>query len=149
MTQDLRELTIRLGSEPFLDLVTFRRDGRGVHTPVWAGTDGRQIFVSTWAYSGKVKRARNFPGVALIPCDGPGNILPGADYVMGQCEILDKSEFKPGVRAFKAKYGTQFALMWASRWGFRLLRKRRVWLLVTLTPDVPPPPIAPPAAPAR
>jgi PPOX class probable F420-dependent enzyme len=142
-------LTAALGAEPFVDLVTFRRDGRPVHTPVWVSTDGARLFVSTFGDSGKVKRARNDPRVAVAACDGPGALLPGAWYVMGRAELLDRSEFRAGVRAHRRKYGTHFAIMWPARWLFLLAGHKRVWLLVTLTPEVPAPPIpAPRPAPA-
>ena len=144
-----RALTARLGAEPFIDLVTFRSDGRPVHTPVWVGTDGQRLFVSTFGDSGKVARIRADPRVAVAPCGGRGEIAPGTAYVTGRCELLTRSEFRPGVRAFKAKYGRHFSLMWATRWGFRLVGKPRVWLLITLTPDivvvVDPPPPGPPS----
>lgn len=144
------ELTAALGAEPFVDLVTFRRDGTPVHTPVWVSTDGRALFVSTFGDSGKVKRAGNDPRVAVAACDGPGRLLPGAWYVMGRAELLDRSEFRPGVRAHRRKYGTHFAIMWPARWLFRVAGHKRVWLLITLTPQVPAPPIAAPVpAPLR
>ncbi len=139
-----QHLTATLGSEPFIDLVTFRRDGRAVHTPVWVSTDAQRLFVSTFGDSGKVKRAVNNPRVAVAACDGPGRLLPGASYVMGDAELLDRSEFRPGVRAHRRKYGTHFAIMWPARWLFLVAGHKRVWLLITLTPEVPAPPIPPP-----
>jgi hypothetical protein len=59
--------------------------------------------------------------------------------------VLDRSEFRPGVRAHRAKYGRHFSLMWPARWPLRLVGKKRVWVLVTLTPEVDLPPIPPPA----
>lgn len=141
-------LTAALGSEPFVDLVTFRRDGRPVHTPVWVSTDGDRLFVSTFGDSGKVARVRHTSRVAVAACDGPGRLLPGAWYVAGQAELLDRSEFRPGVRAHRAKYGRHFSIMWPARWLFRVAGHPRVWLLITLTPDAVLPPIPPPVAPA-
>jgi PPOX class probable F420-dependent enzyme len=147
--RERRELTATLGSQPFVDLVTFRRDGRPVHTPVWISTDGRRLFVSTFGHSGKVKRVRHTPLVAVAACDGPGNLLPGARYLAGSAELLDRSEFRAGVRAHRGKYGRHFSIMWPARWVLRLAGRRRVWLLITLTPDVGLPPIPPPDVPLR
>jgi hypothetical protein len=80
----------------------------------------------------------------VAACDGPGNLLPGESYVAGRAEVLDRSEFRPGVRAHRAKYGGHFSLMWPARWPLRLVGKKRVWVVVTLTPDVDLPAIAPP-----
>jgi PPOX class probable F420-dependent enzyme len=141
---DARSITIALGNEPFVDLVTFRADGSAAHTPVWVSGDGERLFVSTFGHSFKVARARANPVVALAACDGPGQLLPGATYVAGRAEVLDRSEFRPGVSAHRAKYGVHFGLMWPARWPLRLVGKKRVWILVTLTPEVVLAPIPPP-----
>lgn len=138
-------LTAALGAQPFVDLVTFRRNGSPVHTPVWVSTDGTELFVSTFGDSGKVARAREQALVAVAACDGPGNLLPGAQYVAGRAVVLARSEFRPGVRAHRAKYGRHFSIMWPARWLFRVAGHPRVWLLVRLTPEVGLPPIPPPA----
>lgn len=142
---DVRAETLRLGAEPFVDLVSFRPDGSAAHTPVWVSGDEDRLFVSTFADSWKVRRVRANPLVAVAACDGPGAVLPGESYVAGRAEVLDRSEFRPGVRAHRAKYGRHFALMWPARWPLRLVGKRRVWILVTLTPGVALPPVPPPA----
>ncbi len=138
---DARTQTRRLGDEPFVDLVSFRPDGSAAHTPVWVSGDGERLFVSTFGDSWKITRIRANPLVAVAACDGPGALLPGESYVAGRAEILDRSEFRPGVRAHRAKYGRHFSLMWPARWPLRLVGKKRVWVLVTLTPEVVLPPI--------
>ncbi len=125
-----------LEAEPFVDLVTFRADGSDAHTPVWVSGDGSRLFVSTFAHSYKVARLRTDPRVAVAACDGPGALLEGATYVAGRAEVLDRSEFRPGVRAHRAKYGRHFGLMWPARWPLRLVGRRRVWLLVTIEPGI-------------
>jgi PPOX class probable F420-dependent enzyme len=141
---DAREETRRLGAEPFVDLVSFRADGSPAHTPVWDSGDAERLFVSTFGDSWKVRRIRANPLVAVAACDGPGALLPGESYVAGRAEVLDRSEFRVGVRAHRAKYGRHFALMWPARWPLRVLGKKRVWVLVTLTPDVVLTPVPPP-----
>jgi PPOX class probable F420-dependent enzyme len=141
---DAAAQTRRLEAEPFIDLVTFRADGSAAHTPVWVSGDGSRLFVSTFGDSYKVKRVRANPRVAVAACDGPGALLPGESYVAGTAEVLDRSEFRPGVRAHARKYGNHFRIMWPARWPLRLVGKKRVWVLVTLTPDVALPPIPPP-----
>jgi PPOX class probable F420-dependent enzyme len=134
----------RLADEPFVDLVSFRADGSAAHTPVWVSGDGRVLFVSTFGDSWKVRRIRSNPLVAVAACDGPGQVLPGEQYVAGRAEVLDRSEFRPGVRAHRRKYGTHFSLMWPARWPLRLVGKKRVWIVVEPTPQVALPHIDPP-----
>ena len=142
---DVRAETRRLGDEPFVDLVSFRPDGSAAHTPVWVSGDGERLFVSTFGDSWKVRRMLADPLVAVAACDGPGTLLPGESYVAGRAEVLDRSEFRPGVRGHRAKYGGHFSIMWPARWPLRLVGKKRVWVLVTLTPEVALPHIDPPA----
>lgn len=130
------DLTRALGDERFVDLVTFRADGSPAHTPVWVSGDGSRLFVSTFGDSYKVARARREPLVAVAACDGYGELLPGASYVAGRAEVLDRSEFRDGVRAHRAKYGRHFSVMWPARWPLRLVGKKRVWVVIELTPDV-------------
>jgi PPOX class probable F420-dependent enzyme len=131
----------RLGDEPFIDLVSFRADGSPAHTPVWVSGDGSRLFVSTFGDSFKVTRMTANPTVAIAACDGPGAVAPDEDYVAGHAEVLDRSEFRPGVRAHRAKYGRHFSLMWPARWPLRLIGKKRVWVVITLTPGATLPPI--------
>ena len=130
------DLVRALGDERFVDVVSFRADGSPAHTPVWVSGDGRRLFVSTFGDSHKVARIRRDALVAVAPCDGYGELLPGAAYVAGRAEVLDRSEFRDGVRAHRAKYGRHFSVMWPARWPLRLVGKKRVWILVELTPDV-------------
>lgn len=144
MDERTRALTRALGDEPFVDLVSFRADGSAAHTAVWVSGDGERLFVSTFGDSYKVRRIAANPLVAVAACDGPGNLLPGASYVAGRAVVLDRSEFRPGVRAHRAKYGRHFSVMWPARWAFRLVGKKRVWILIDLDPSAPLPPIDPP-----
>jgi PPOX class probable F420-dependent enzyme len=137
-----RELTRRYATEPFLDLVSFRPDGSPAHTPVWVSGDEDELFVSTFADSYKVARVKAHPLVALAVCDGPGNVARDEPFVAGWARVLDASEFKPGVRAHRHKYGRHFALMWPARWPLRLIGKRRVWIIIQVAPDQPLPEIA-------
>jgi PPOX class probable F420-dependent enzyme len=138
---EARAIARRLGDEPFVDLVTFRADGSAAHTPVWVSGDGERLFVSTFGDSHKVRRARANPVVAVAACDGHGNVAEDEPYVAGRAVVLDRSEFRPGVRAHRAKYGGHFAIMWPARWPLRLVGKKRVWILIEPMPDVALPPI--------
>jgi PPOX class probable F420-dependent enzyme len=143
---DLDAVARALAAEPFVDLVSFRADGSPAHTPVWVSGDGGRLLVSTFRHSWKVARIRADPRVAVAACTGHGELLPGAAYVAGRAQVLDRSEFRPGVRAHRAKYGGHFSIMWPARWPLRLIGKRRVWILVELVdedlPPIPPPVIA-------
>lgn len=76
--------------EEFALLVTFRRSGEPVPTPVWFGMDHDHLYVESLADAGKVKRLRHDRRVRVAPCtfrgkptgpftDGVGRILGAAD----------------------------------------------------------------------
>ncbi|WP_326560905.1 PPOX class F420-dependent oxidoreductase [Micromonospora sp. NBC_01796] len=73
----------------YVNVTTFRRDGRPVPTPVGVVVDGGEVFVLTGRDSGKVKRIRNNPLVTLVPCDMNGRIAAGAAPVEGRARLLD------------------------------------------------------------
>jgi PPOX class probable F420-dependent enzyme len=62
-------------NQPFLNIETKRKDGTVMPTPVWFVQDGDVLYVRTIDGSGKVKRARNFPAVRVMPCDAQGGAL--------------------------------------------------------------------------
>jgi PPOX class probable F420-dependent enzyme len=58
-----------------VDLVTYRKDGRPVHTPVLSTSRGATLLIRTHDTAGKLKRLRNNPAVEVAPCDGRGRLL--------------------------------------------------------------------------
>ena len=65
--------------EKYVSLVTFRRDGRAVTTPVWFAAVGEEFGVITETNVGKVKRIRNNPRVTVQVCDYSGKVVPASD----------------------------------------------------------------------
>jgi uncharacterized protein len=72
-------------------LVTFRRDGTAVPTPVWfALLDDRCFVASTEERTAKVRRIRRDPRARVFPCDSRGKPLgPGVE---GTARILETKE---------------------------------------------------------
>jgi PPOX class probable F420-dependent enzyme len=64
--------TATLAKEPVISLVTFKRDGTPVATPVWCAGEDHSLLVYTEADSGKVKRIRHDPHVTVAPCSFRG-----------------------------------------------------------------------------
>ena len=56
-------------------LVTYRRDGTPVPTPVWAAPAGGTLYVRSERNSGKVKRLRRDPRLLVAPCTVRGRPL--------------------------------------------------------------------------
>lgn len=106
----------------YVSLVTFRRDGREVATPVWIVTDGGRAFFLTDRGTGKFKRLGDGGRVRFAPCDLRGRRIPG-DWEESSARRLPDSdqELEQAVeRAFVRKYGWAYR---AINWGYRLLGK--------------------------
>jgi PPOX class probable F420-dependent enzyme len=86
-------------------LVTYRRDGTPVATPVWAapGDDGR-FYVRTERTAGKVKRLRNDARVLIAPCTVRGRPL-GAPFEAHARVLAAGAEQARGERALARRYG--------------------------------------------
>ncbi len=75
-----------LEGHQYMNLVTYRKNGVAVGTPVWfAEADGR-LYMLTLPNAGKIKRVRANPSVAVAACDGRGR-LRGPE-VVGMAQIL-------------------------------------------------------------
>ena len=69
-----------LEGQKYALLVTFRKDGTPVPTPVWFGIDDGRFVVSTEERTAKVKRMRRNPRVRVFPSDPRGKPLgPGVE----------------------------------------------------------------------
>jgi uncharacterized protein len=84
-------------------LVTYRRDGRPVSTPVWAAPAGGVLYVRTERTSGKVKRLRADPRLLIAPCTAGGRPLGAPLEASGR--VLDSFEEPAAERALAARYG--------------------------------------------
>jgi len=71
-------------------LVTFKRSGEAMPSPINHGVAVGKLYVRTDASTGKVKRLRNNPRVILVPCSFRGK--PTGPVVAGIARILPESE---------------------------------------------------------
>ena len=86
-------------------LVTFRRDGTAVPTPVWfALLDDRRFVTHTEERTSKVRRIRRDPRARVFPCDSRGKPLgPGVEAT---ARILETSEERQQAEAgLDRRYG--------------------------------------------
>ena len=76
-----RETAWKLAGGRYISLVTFRRSGDRVPTPVWFAEHMGKLYVMTRSDSGKMKRIRNNPRIEIAPCTIRGKpldkFLPG------------------------------------------------------------------------
>jgi uncharacterized protein len=86
-------------------LVTYRRSGQPVPTPVWFGLDdtGAVLYVRTEGGAGKVKRIRANPRVLVGPASARGK--PAGPLAEGRARVLPASEVERAERVLQANYG--------------------------------------------
>jgi PPOX class probable F420-dependent enzyme len=85
-------------------MVTFRRTGEAVPSPVWFGLDDEgRAFVRTMHDAGKVKRIRNDPRALIAPSTLRGK--PKGPALAGKARVLPKEEWPHAEAALVAAYG--------------------------------------------
>ena len=84
-------------------VVSYRRDGTPIPTPVWFGLDEGRVYFRAEGDSGKVKRIRANPTVRLAPCDSRGR--PTGPLLEATARVLAPGEEHTAERAIGTRYG--------------------------------------------
>ncbi len=130
----------------YMNLITYRKTGEAVPTPVWFAialdqrTRQQVLYVYTQPNSGKVKRIRNNPNVTLEPSDARGKPLGAA--AAGQARIISAAdEAAHAEAAFNKKYGIQkklFEMLITNGIGrLRGISHEGVYLAIVPAPSAP------------
>jgi PPOX class probable F420-dependent enzyme len=88
----------------YISLITFRKTGVPVPTPVWLLEDGGLIYVRTDPKSGKAKRLRRIQRVRIAPSDARGKTL--GPYVEANARFLEGEDARRIAVLIARKYGT-------------------------------------------
>ena len=86
----------------YLSITSYKRDGRGVATPVWFVLRDGRVLVQTDAASGKVKRIRRNAQVRVAVCTAGGRLR--GEQVPAMAQILRGSEVGAVERLIADKY---------------------------------------------
>ena len=92
-----------LSGHKYCRLVTFRRSGAAVPTPMWFALAGERLYMKTERPSGKIRRIRANAHVEVAPCTLRGR--PRGATVAGRARILGPTEEPVAERALRARYG--------------------------------------------
>ena len=84
-------------------VVSYRRSGQPIATPVWFAIDGDRLVFESDADSLKLKRIGRNPKVRVAPCSSRGR--PLAPPAEATARILDDDEEPAAERALAEKYG--------------------------------------------
>lgn len=115
----------------YIQLTTFRRDGRAVPTPVWFAFDDDALVVFSNDAAGKVRRLRHTDRVVVAPCDIRGRVLGPA--VEGTATLTDPAGTRRVLDAIRRRYGWQARLLdWGTRLRGRSPEERRAGIVVRL-----------------
>lgn len=127
-----------LGRARYVSLTTYRKNGTGVATPVWAAVEDGELLVWTREDSWKVRRLRSDPRVLVAPCEVRGQVAEDAPRATGTARLLTGDGLTRARKALARKYTWQFWLL--DRPGALVRRGKRphVGIAVTLGEDAPP-----------
>ena len=129
-----QELATHLGETKFVSLVTYKRDGSAVATPMWIARDGADLVAWTPADAWKVKRARRDPRVVLIRSTRTGKVDPVEPELRGTAVVDESPATVSQVeQLIRRKYGVEFVLITTIEALIARGRKRRV--VLRISPD--------------
>lgn len=89
-----------------ISLITYRKDGTPVATPVWHVAQGNTLTTVSAAGAWKVKRIGRNPEVEVVACDVRGKVAPGAQPVRGTAILLPPAETETARRLLERRYLT-------------------------------------------
>ncbi len=107
----------------YINLVTFRRDGREVATPVWCVTVSGKLYFYTNGNMGKVKRIRATKRVKVAPCDMRGKVLGSWSEGTGRI-VTEPDVLKQIYAALPRKYGLTYMALDFFAWIARRRSQR-------------------------
>jgi uncharacterized protein len=119
----------------YLSITSYKRDGRGVATPVWfVQRDGR-LLVQTGVTPSKVKRVRRDPRIQVAVCTASGRLR--GEQVPAVAEILPDSETAAVDRLIADKYRFDLIIIRPLRFLQARLHPGRPparWVILSITP---------------
>ncbi|MGJ3237181.1 MAG: PPOX class F420-dependent oxidoreductase [Anaerolineae bacterium] len=119
MTQgEMTPIHSLLADEQYISLVTYRKNGNAVATPVWFAEDQGKLYVVTQADAWKVKRIRHNSHVKFAACNVRGVVHGEEINGMAQLHPLNTPTADHANRLLNKKYGLMkrfFEMMWKLR----------------------------------
>jgi PPOX class probable F420-dependent enzyme len=98
--------------QKYVSLISFRKNGTAVPTPVWFGEIDGKLYVMTGSGTGKYKRIRNNPQVRVAPCTFRGKIT-GPEFA-ASAQILPPEDWPWARKTVQQKYWlTRIPFVWS------------------------------------
>ena len=99
-----------LAAERYVSLVTFRRNGTEVPTPIWVAAYEGNLYAVTDGTSVKMKRLKANDRIRLAACDARGEVRGEWAEARGR-RIDDAALIQRAQQALESKYGWQVTLL--------------------------------------
>jgi len=102
-----------LKSAKYVSLITFRKSGEPVRSPVWFaqfGENPNNYGVITETNAGKVKRIRANSKIEIQVCDIKGGVEPDAQKFSGDAHLVTGAEAVAVRKAISKRYGLTYKL---------------------------------------
>jgi uncharacterized protein len=119
----------------YLSVTSYKRDGRGVATPVWFVQQDGRLLVQTAAASGKVKRVRRDPRVQVAVCTASGRLR--GEQARAVAEVLPDSATAAAEQLIADKYRFDLIILRPLRFVLARLhpgRPRAKSVILAITP---------------
>jgi len=99
-----------LAAERYVSLVTFRRNGNGVPTPIWVAAYEGRLYAVTNGTSVKMKRLKANDRIRLSACDARGKVR--GEWAEGHGRRIDDAALiQQAQQALESKYGWQVSVL--------------------------------------
>jgi uncharacterized protein len=100
----------QLAAEGYVSLITFRRNGKGVATPIWIAPSEGKLYAFTDGTSAKMKRLKVTDRIRIAACDARGNVK--GEYADGKARrVEDRPVVERAMAALTRKYGWQLTAL--------------------------------------
>jgi PPOX class probable F420-dependent enzyme len=101
------------GNHKYISLETFKRNGRGVKTPVWFVLHNHGLYFYTEADSWKIKRIRNNPRVRVALCTARGRLI--GPWIDGTASLVAGDEQRAADQLLDRKYVLKVIFNWLTK----------------------------------
>ncbi|HKV57027.1 MAG TPA: PPOX class F420-dependent oxidoreductase [Ktedonobacteraceae bacterium] len=122
MITQAQPLTV-LKNARYINLITFRRSGVAVGTPLWFAEYQGILYAQTFPTAGKLKRIRHSARVMVAPCTINGKAL--GSEIEGQARIVTvEQEIALAEATLAKKYGLTRRIYFSAMGALRRLRRQ-------------------------
>ncbi|MDQ0793044.1 PPOX class F420-dependent oxidoreductase [Streptomyces sp. B1I3] len=115
----------------YVSLITYRKDGTPVATPVWAAAEDGVLYIWTRSDSWKVERLRRDGRVRVTVCDVRGRVAEGAPSAEGRARLLDEAGTATVRKLLARKYTWKYWLVERPATVVRLGKRPHTGIAVT------------------